>query len=285
MKKTTLAAIILALPIAAAARGVKPILPPPEPNQKIVQADRTDEPIVLDGRLDEKVWKNAPANGFTQNDPKDGDPSTEKTDVWVAYDDKALYVAAFCHDSDPKGIIGLLGRRRFPGRFRLVHVRRRSLLRQADGLPLRASIRPARSWTKPCRTTSTTTHPGTASGNGRPPSTATAGSSRCGSPSTRSASPNRDEYVWGVNFTRVIKRKNETGLLRLGAEERAGLRLEVRPAGGHPGHQPRNPRRDHALRHRAGPVPARRARQSVRDGAQDASATSASTSRSASRAT
>ena len=50
IKKTTLAAILLALPIAAAARGVKPNLPPPESNQKIVQAYRTLEPIVLDGR-------------------------------------------------------------------------------------------------------------------------------------------------------------------------------------------------------------------------------------------
>jgi hypothetical protein len=111
MRRTALAALILAAPLWMAAETRKAILPPPEPNQKIVQAHRTDEPIVLDGRLDEKVWKTSPVNGFTQNDPKDGESSTEKTDIWVAYDDKALYVAAYCHDSDPKGIIGRLGRR------------------------------------------------------------------------------------------------------------------------------------------------------------------------------
>ena len=33
--------------------------------------------------------------GACLSDPSDGAPSTEKTDVWVAYDEKAVYVAAF----------------------------------------------------------------------------------------------------------------------------------------------------------------------------------------------
>jgi hypothetical protein len=88
----------------------RPQLPPPD--AKTVTAVRLTEPIVLDGRLDEAVWKSTPpATGFTQNDPEDGSPATEPTDVWVAYDDHALYVAAFCHDSDPSKIRKRLGRR------------------------------------------------------------------------------------------------------------------------------------------------------------------------------
>ena len=34
-----------------------------------------------------------------------------RTEVWVAYDDKALYVAARLHDAEPGKIVGLLGRR------------------------------------------------------------------------------------------------------------------------------------------------------------------------------
>ena len=84
----------------------------PAPADKVVRAVRTTEPITLDGRLDESVWKAAPrATGFTQNDPQDGAPPTEQTDVWVAYDDHALYVAALCHDSDPAKIRKRLGRR------------------------------------------------------------------------------------------------------------------------------------------------------------------------------
>lgn len=80
--------------------------------QKVVKAIRLNEPIKLDGLLEEPVWKSSdPACDFLQRDPVDGAPATEKTEVWVAYDEANLYVAAYCHDSEPKGIVGLLGRR------------------------------------------------------------------------------------------------------------------------------------------------------------------------------
>ena len=61
------------------------------------------EAIRVDGRLDEAVWQGAPvATDFIQSEPREGDPSTEETEVWVAYDDTHLYVAAYLHDSaDP----------------------------------------------------------------------------------------------------------------------------------------------------------------------------------------
>jgi len=116
MKRTALLArastVVLALAITTAAVAAPPRTQTPAPAEKVVHAVRTTEPITLDGRLDESVWKTAPhAIGFTQNDPQDGAPPTEQTDVWVAYDDHALYVAAFCHDSDPSKIRKRLGRR------------------------------------------------------------------------------------------------------------------------------------------------------------------------------
>ncbi|MCX7975274.1 MAG: carbohydrate binding family 9 domain-containing protein [Candidatus Aminicenantes bacterium] len=80
--------------------------------QKVVRAIRLNESINLDGCLEENIWKkNEPISDFRQKDPIDGAPASEKTEVWVAYDESHLYVAAFCHDSNPSGIIGLLGRR------------------------------------------------------------------------------------------------------------------------------------------------------------------------------
>lgn len=80
--------------------------------KKVVRAIRLNEPIKLDGLLEEGVWKeNEPVSDFLQQDPLDGAPATELTEAWVAYDDSNLYVAAYCHDSDPQGIKGLLGRR------------------------------------------------------------------------------------------------------------------------------------------------------------------------------
>ncbi len=79
--------------------------------QKSIKAIRLVEKVTLDGQLNEKVWQGKSISGFTQTDPDDGQPPTEKTEVWLAYDDNAIYVAARMHDSEPQKIISLLARR------------------------------------------------------------------------------------------------------------------------------------------------------------------------------
>jgi len=79
--------------------------------QKAIKAIRLVEKVILDGQLKEKVWHGKSITGFTQVDPDDGLPPTEKTEVWLAYDDNAIYVAARMHDSEPQKIISLLARR------------------------------------------------------------------------------------------------------------------------------------------------------------------------------
>ncbi len=113
MKKTiaTLAILLLPLCLSASSKPKDQTPPAAPPAPKTVRAVRAIEPITLDGRLEEKVWKGEASDGFIQNDPKDGEPATEQTKVWVAYDDKAIYVAAYCYDSEPGKIIGRLGRR------------------------------------------------------------------------------------------------------------------------------------------------------------------------------
>jgi hypothetical protein len=76
-----------------------------------VQARRAEETIHVDGRLTEAVWQGAGINDFIQRNPLDGKPASERTEVWVAYDEKALYVAARLYDSEPGKIVSLLGRR------------------------------------------------------------------------------------------------------------------------------------------------------------------------------
>lgn len=67
-----------------------------------VRATRIVEPIVVDGRLEEGVYTHTEAiAGFVQQEPHEGEPSTEKTEVWVLYDDKNVYIAARCWDSEP----------------------------------------------------------------------------------------------------------------------------------------------------------------------------------------
>ena len=63
-------------------------------------------PMTLDGALDEAVWQQAqPADGFVQAEPHEGQPATESTKVRVAFDRTALYVGVYCHDSEADGLI------------------------------------------------------------------------------------------------------------------------------------------------------------------------------------
>lgn len=79
---------------------------------RALQAVRLAETVTVDGRLDESVWKRAPAaEGFSQREPQEGARATERTEVRFAYDDSALYVAARLHDQNPRGIVRRLGRR------------------------------------------------------------------------------------------------------------------------------------------------------------------------------
>jgi hypothetical protein len=60
----------------------------------------------IDGRFDEPSWELAPAIGnFLQRRPRNGHPMTERTEVRFLYDDRNLYVAVYCFDSDAARIV------------------------------------------------------------------------------------------------------------------------------------------------------------------------------------
>jgi hypothetical protein len=77
---------------------------------KQIAAVRLSEPVTIDGVLDEAVWQEAGSAEFRKRFPSGGRPS-EKTEVWVAYDDRALYVAVRCYDRYPARITRTIGPR------------------------------------------------------------------------------------------------------------------------------------------------------------------------------
>ncbi|MDX1582303.1 MAG: DUF5916 domain-containing protein [Thermoanaerobaculia bacterium] len=82
----------------------------PESDRSSFLAVRAAETPVIDGKLGDEIWKSAdPITGFTQRDPDEGEPASEKTTVYVAYDEDALYIAARLEDSGE--ITTRLGRR------------------------------------------------------------------------------------------------------------------------------------------------------------------------------
>ena len=63
---------------------------------------RSDVRTDIDGRLDDVIWQDAiHITEFVQQNPVEGAPATEDTDVWIAYDSQNLYIAVHAHYSDP----------------------------------------------------------------------------------------------------------------------------------------------------------------------------------------
>ncbi len=63
-------------------------------------------PPKIDGVVDDGVWTGIqPYGDFIQQDPRQGEAATEKTEVRLAYDAQNLYIAVVAFDADPSGII------------------------------------------------------------------------------------------------------------------------------------------------------------------------------------
>ena len=62
--------------------------------------------VQIDGLLTESEWQQAPAaSGFRQNQPREGEPATENTEVRVLYDKGNIYVGVMCYDREPQKIV------------------------------------------------------------------------------------------------------------------------------------------------------------------------------------
>ena len=76
-----------------------------------IKSYRLTEPLMIDGVLNESVYENPAITKFIQKDPNEGDPITEKTEVWVSYDDDNIYFSGRFYDSKPDSIDVTLMRR------------------------------------------------------------------------------------------------------------------------------------------------------------------------------
>ena len=66
---------------------------------------RVKDPIKIEGVLTESAWTtNSGIFDFYQQDPKEGEPASEKTKIRVLFDDKNIYFAIRAFDSEPLNI-------------------------------------------------------------------------------------------------------------------------------------------------------------------------------------
>ena len=73
---------------------------------RIVTAVETRTPITLDGILDDEAWITAePATDFVQAEPHEGQAATERTTVRLLFDRDALYVGVRCDDAMASALI------------------------------------------------------------------------------------------------------------------------------------------------------------------------------------
>jgi hypothetical protein len=82
------------------------------PTRKI-EAVRTNEIMRVDGVLEEGVWQRPGFTGFSQQEPEEGAKPSQRSEIWVAYDDEAIYFAAKYYDVHPDSILARLVRRDF----------------------------------------------------------------------------------------------------------------------------------------------------------------------------
>ena len=69
-----------------------------------VGIQRMNGTIVLDGRIDEAAWEENIPMPWQVYDPSYGAPSTQKTELRVAYDDSYIYFSCRCFDTEPDKI-------------------------------------------------------------------------------------------------------------------------------------------------------------------------------------
>jgi hypothetical protein len=71
-----------------------------------IRAVRLTSPIRLDGRLDEAVYESVPPiSDFIQTEPREAEPATQKTEVWVMFDRSHVYVTVRLWESHPERMI------------------------------------------------------------------------------------------------------------------------------------------------------------------------------------
>ena len=91
--------------IAVAVAAAQPAVP-------TAVAVRSQNPVVIDGRADDAVWKTAPAiTEFVQFQPSEGGPARFKTVAQVAFDDHNFYCFIRAYDPEPAKIAATLAHR------------------------------------------------------------------------------------------------------------------------------------------------------------------------------
>jgi hypothetical protein len=204
-----------------------------------VRATRTARPPSIDGRLIDEVWTQAePVSTFTQRDPVEGAPASERTEVRFLYDDDALYVAARLRDSEPDLIATRLSRRDNAADADLLSIYLDPMHDRLTGAVFRVSASNVQqdstlyndswqdgSWDGVWNSAVTVDEEGW--------------SVEMRIPLSQLRFPLAERHTWGVNVERFIRRKNEYAWLRMVPKNESGVASKMLDLTGLDGIRPR----------------------------------------------
>ena len=185
---------------------------------RTAHAARTDRAPRLDGTLDDPLWLQPTSiSNFLQREPYEGQPPTERTEVRILYDKHEVFFGITCFDSNSKGIVATELRRdvsqELDDYFEIIidssHDRRNAYVFQVNPLGTQ-------------RDALITEEQAAENGDGDPGwdgvwtsearITKEGWTATVGIPfSTLNFMQSRD-VIWGINFKRFIRRRNEEDL-------------------------------------------------------------------------
>ena len=98
--------------LVAALVAARPALAQESWEKYRLDAVRVEQRPRIDGVLDEALWRSAVViDQFIQQEPDEGAPATERTEVRVLYDGSSLFIGVRAFDSDPVGVVATEMRR------------------------------------------------------------------------------------------------------------------------------------------------------------------------------
>src|SRR5437660_4310649 len=88
---------------AKKANGIKHVIVTPPEKAQPIRVPRFNKPPLIDGKLDDEVWKQAALlKDFYQTQPGDDIAPSKPTEAMIGYDSKTLYLAFHCYDEPDK---------------------------------------------------------------------------------------------------------------------------------------------------------------------------------------
>jgi len=189
----------------------------------VLHAVRVDRAPAIDGHLTDEGWTLAePATDFTQRDPEEGQPATERSEIRVLYDDEALFIGVRMFDRQASLISGRLSSRDQDADADWVTVFLDPMHDHKTGVQFRVSASNVQAdnvifndqwddstWDAVWQSATSIDADGW--------------SAEIRIPLSQLRFPSAARQIWGINAARFIRRKNEVSWLELTRKTESGL--------------------------------------------------------------